>query len=481
MNAPLARFLALTFLVLPAALAETPAGLQAVAKAAENLAKRPGMESARLGVALLRLAPNPEVVLDVDGKKSFIPASTTKLLTTMVALDTLGPEYTFETQIAHTGTVADGTLDGDLIVRGSGDPTLAEYGWDKLFEKWTAAVKALGITKINGRVVGDSSFYSGQPRSGQWTWMDLGNYYASGAQGLNFYNNTFNVRFSTGKVGGPAKFTGTTPMLPDVEIHNEMRTGSASSGDQGYVYAAPFSKVVYLRGSVPAKGSFTIKGALPEPALNCAQLWHKHLEKADITIEGEATTVRLAGKPDGTRTTILTETSQPMSNLLLRMNLKSINLFAETILRRVGKSSGDGSTASGVAAVEAYFDQHGISQSGFRMNDGSGLSPLNSITPRQMVYLLKATAESEQGEAFRKTLAVAGRTGTLKNVAEGTAATGRVRAKSGTLSRVKCYAGYVDARSGTRYAFAIMVNSFAKRYSDVKPGIEALMARMAEL
>ena len=164
------------------------------------------------------------------------------------------------------------------------------------------------------------------------------------------------------------------------------------------------------------------------------------------------------------------------------MNHKSINLFAETILKRLGKASGgDGSTASGVAAVKTYFNKHGIITAGLVMNDGSGLSPLNAITPRQMAYFLKAADNGPHADVFRQSLPVAGRTGTLKSVAIGTAASGRVRAKSGTLTRTKCYAGYVDARSGQRYAFAIMIHGYAREYSEVKPGIEAIMARMAEL
>lgn len=462
--------------------AETPAGLLAVKSAAEKLGQRPGMDSARVGVALLRLGENSDVVIDVDGKKGFIPASTTKLLTSVVALDTLGPDFTFATTLGHTGTITNGTLSGDLVIQGSGDPTLAEYGWDDLFEKWTAIVKAASITKVEGRVIGDSSFFGGQPRSGTWTWKDIGNYYASGAQGLNFFNNTFRIRFLPGKVGAPAKLLGTNPELPGVTLHNEMRTGSTGSGDQGYVYAAPYSNIVHLRGSIPSGSTFTIKGALPEPALTCAQLFHQRLTKEGVTITQEANTVRSQGKPKPPINTLTTETSAPISNLLQRMNHKSVNLFAETILNRTGKSrGGTGSTASGVAAVDAYFKKHGIITRGFVMNDGSGLSPLNTITPRQLVYFLKAANSDKYVDILRRSLPIAGRTGTLKSVARGTAAAGRVRAKSGTLSRTKCYAGYVDASSGQRYAFAIMVNGYSRKYSDVKPGIEAIMARMAEL
>ena len=462
--------------------AETPTGLLAVKSAAEKLGQRPGMKSARVGVALLRLGANSDVVVDVDGKKSFIPASTTKVLTSVTALDALGPDFTFATTLGHTGTIADGTLTGNLVIKGSGDPTLAEYGWDDLFEKWTAIVKAASIMKVEGQVIGDSSFYGGQPRPGNWSWKDLGNYYASGAQGLNFFNNTFRVRFLPGKVGGPAKLLGTNPELPGVTLHNEILTGSASSGDQGYVYAAPYTNEVRLRGSIPSGSTFTIKGALPEPALTCAQLFHQYLTKAGVPVSQEASTTRSAGETTPPITTLTTETSAPISNLLQRMNHKSINLFAETILNRTGKThGGNGSTASGVTAVKAYFEKHGIIASGFDMHDGSGLSSLNTITPRQMVYFLKAADSDPHAAILRRSLPIAGRTGTLKSVAVGTAAAGRVRAKSGTLSRAKCYAGYVDASSGQRYAFAIMVNGYTKKYSDVKPGIEAVMARMAEL
>ena len=463
-------------------LAETPQGIATVQNAVAALSERPGMESARVGVALLRLGDDPEVIVDVDGKKSFIPASTTKILTSVAALDALGPDFTFETLLGYSGTLTEGSLTGDLVIRGTGDPTLAEYGWDDLFEKWTALVKATGIAKIEGRVIGDASFYSGPPRSGSWTWQDLGNYYASGAQGLNFFNNTFLIRFLPSREGSLATFLGTTPELPGVRFYNEMQTGSADSGDQGYVYAAPYGSVAHFRGSVPKGGTFTIKGALPEPALTCAHLFHAHLQKQGITITQEPDTRRNVAPNGGTVTTLTKEMSAPLDNLLQRMNFKSINLFAETLLRRTGKATnGDGSIDSGIKAIEAYFGKHGIATTGFSMHDGAGLSPLNTITPRQMIYILKAAQDGPHGDVFRKSLPIAGQNGTLKGVAVGTAAAGRVRAKSGTLSRTKCYAGYIDARSGASYAFAIMVNQYAKNYSDVKPGIEAIMARMAEL
>lgn len=474
-----------TILTALPSMAQTATSIRAVENAVEQLAQRPGMEAASLGVAVMRLGPDSEIVIDVNGKRSLIPASTMKILTSVTALELLGPETIFETVLGYGGTLDAGVLQGDLIIRGGGDPTLAEDGWGDLFDHWTQAVKKAGIRSIAGRVVGDASYYQGAPRPGTWTWKDLGNYYASGAEGLNFHKNAYEITFLPGAVGEPAKFLGTTPKLAGVTFHNAMRTGSAGSGDQGYVYAAPYNDVIFLRGSVPAGGVFTIKGALPEPALTCAQLFQAHLQKHGIGIAKEAATARMpdaAGSSADAFQEIFRMPSPTLADLLPRMNHKSINLFAETILRRLGKvRDGSGSTEAGVEAIEAYFAKHGITTTGLTVHDGSGLSHSNLITPRQMVHVLGAADEGPHSSIFRRSLPVAGKSGTLANVGRGTSAAGRVHAKSGTLERVKCYAGYAEARSGTRYSFAIMVNHYAKTYGDVKPGIETLLARIADL
>ena len=455
--------------------------------AAEQLATRSGA-TAMAGVAVLSLSDSSEVVVDFNGRKGFIPASTTKVLTSAAALDALGPDFTFATMLEISGVVDAGILKGSVWIKGSGDPTLAEYGGDKLFASWRAALQEAGIASVEGAIVGDASLFETQQRPGSWAWADLGNYYACGASGLNFRQNTFRVHFRPGSVGSRAKFLRTEPALSDVVFHNEMRTGAPGSGDQGYVYAAAYSESVFLRGSIPAGvPTFSIKGALPDPALACAHSFTSYLEKHGLAVSEEATTVRRMRAAGLTsveeRQTLHTHQSSKLGAILLRMNHKSINIQAESVLKALGRqvSGGQGSTQSGTEAVKKFFQKHQISTVGFAMQDGAGLSRLNQITPRQMVYVLKAADAGEYGATFRRSLPVAGKSGTLKSVARGTAAVGRVRAKSGTIARVKCYAGYVDARSGDRYAFAIMVNNYTGSYGNVKPAIERVMARLAEL
>ena len=468
------KILAVMLVSLSVLMAESPppARFQHVVDAAEHLHELAG-ETSTVGVALLSLSEGSEVVVDYHGKQGFIPASTTKVLTAATALDFLGPDFVFETVLEQASD--------DVIIKGGGDPTLAEYGSDELFATWLSALKEAGVTAIKGRVIGDASIFEVQQRPGSWAWSDLGNYYASGACGLNFYQNTYQAFFQPGAVGAKARFLRTEPILPGVEFYNEMLTGSSESGDLGYVYAAAYGDVAFLRGSIPAGRAFSIKGALPDPALLCAQLFERYLKKQGVEVGNKASTIRkmrATGKLVASeRHALHTHKSKPLREILIRMNHKSVNLLAESILKRVG----GGSTEGGVNTVEALFRKHQISTIGFAMNDGSGLSRSNLVSPRQMVHFLKSADSGDHAEVFRRSLPVAGQSGTLKSVARGTAAAGRVRGKSGTIARVKCYVGYVDARSGKKFAFAIMVNNYAGKYATVKPGIERVMARMAEL
>lgn len=468
--------------------AEPVVDLSGLEDAVSKLEALPEMTSARLGLTVLRLGTGEgevEVVYEKDGVRSFVPASTTKVLTSVAALETLGPDYEFVTRFGYLGVLdAEGRLEGDLVIQGGGDPALAEDGWDGLFKRWAQALEALGLTQVSGGVVADASFFSGPPRSGDWNWRDLGNYYASGAGGLNFYGNRYSIRFRPGAVGAPAKLLGTYPNLLGVEFFNEMRTGAADSGDQGYVYAAPFAQVVTLRGTVPAGGPFSIKGALPNPALVCAQLLQKKLESGGMKFGKPATTVRSGGKgpSKGPAEWLAEERSPVLRNLMRRMNHDSVNLYAEALLKGAGRAhGGDGSVEGGVSALREWFKQNGILQRGWVMRDGAGLARANLISPRQLAEVLKCAHESPHGELLRESLPAAGRSGTLKRVARGTPAVGRLRAKSGTLAGVKCYAGYVRGVSGRDHAFALMVNHHAGTYSAVRSALEGVLVSLAGL
>lgn len=459
-----------------------------VATAVEKLASQPGAQSGFVGFSLRILEPEgiAAPVFSLNGKKSLLPASTLKTITTGSALEILGGDYRFPTIVQIDGAIdgETGALDGNVFVRGSGDPTLARDGWLGLFDEWLVALQGAGIKSVAGSVVGDDSQFTTQSVSGGWAWDDIGNYYAPPVSALNFHHNTFFISFEPGAVGSPARLVATSPKIAGLEFVNEMRTGAAGSGDQGYVYGAPFASTYFLRGSIPKQsGRFSIKGAIPDPARFCAQRFHLFLKAKGIEAEGEPTTARLgAFKKRGARIDVHTHLSKPLSELIHPVNHESLNLDAEALLKAVGlKVSGKGETVAGEEAVRDFLSSKGIDVTGLDMADGCGLSRGNAISPDQLSAALALFQNLDGAEAFRASLPVAGRSGTLKSIGGGTAAEGRIRAKSGTINRVKCYAGYVDCRSGKKAAFAIMVHQYSGKYAPIKAGITSIMARLAEL
>ena len=416
-----------------------------------------------------------------------VPASTMKVVTTAAANEILGPDYRFVTELQTAGTLGDdGTLAGDVIIRGGGDPTLAASDLPTTYAKWKAALLEAGVKKVEGSVIGDASIFGSALTPDTWQWNDMGNYYGAAACGLTVHQNLFYASFRTPSVGAKAPFTGTSPKLPGIEFINEMRVGSSGSGDMGYLYGDPHGKLFTFRGTVPAgSGSFTIKGALPDPAFFCARTFSEYLVENGIPVSGEPTTDRLleiAGKEIGARKKIHEQSSDPLSTILVTTNHKSDNLRAECLHRAIGvKVKGKGTTAAASEAIQEHWAAKGVDMTGFYMGDGCGLSRSNTVTPRQMTLMLYHAAKGGNFATFRDSLPVAGQSGTLKSIGGGSAADGRVRAKSGTLDRVRNYSGYINARSGKRYAFTLFVTNHTADLASVKSKIVRVWSVMAGL
>ncbi len=453
----------------------------------EEIADEAGLRTALVGFCLVDLEAAPDSAAGYRMDAALVPASTMKAVTTATANELLGPDHRFETELQITGALGeDGVLAGDVVVRGGGDPTLAETDLSPTFATWKAALLEAGVKKIEGSVVGDASVFGSALTPDTWQWNDMGNYYGAGACGLTVHRNLFHATFRTPAAGARAPLSGTNPKLPGHEFHNEMRVGAAGSGDQGYVYGDPYGTLITFRGTVPAgRGSFTIKGALPDPAFFCARTFSEYLDANGLPVAGEPSTDRrlaMAGKEIGARRRIFGQTSEPLSSILRTTNHRSDNLRAECLHRAIGlKAKGQGTTAAAAEAVRAHWAGKGIDMTGFFMGDGCGLSRANTVTPRQMALILREASKGEHFAVFRDSLPVAGRSGTLKSIGGGSAAEGRVRAKSGTMSRIRNYAGYIDVRSGKRYAFALFVTNYSGDLAGVKAKIVRVWSTMAGL
>jgi len=472
------------FLLLPTYLS---ASQEEVISELEKMQEQAGLRRASIGFCAIPLDGEPGEAFGYRPDLVLVPASTMKAITTATALEILGPDLRFRTELHLTGEVDEGgTLEGSVIVRGGGDPTLAESNIAATFETWRAALTEEGIKRVTGSIVGDASIFGTKRVPDSWQWNDVGNYYGAGAVGLTFHQNQFYCTFRTPSVGAIAPFVGTDPRLPGITFVNEMRVGSSGSGDNGYIFGAPYGKVFYLRGTVPARsGTFTIRGALPDPAFFCARAFTKHLEEKGLEIEDEPTTLRLLGI-EGTklpaRRVIHEQESETVANILVRTNMKSNNLRAECLHRMNGfEAKGKGTLDSAERATRTLWEEMGVDLTGFQMEDGCGLSRANLVSARQMAEILYHAARGEHFDTFSASLPVAGRSGTLRSIGGGTPAEGRIRAKSGTISRVRNYAGYATAHSGKRYAFAIFVNHYEGELWTVKDRIVGVWSKLVAL
>ncbi len=453
----------------------------------EGIQKESGIRTASIGFCMIPMEPSDAVAIGYHMDTAMVPASTMKIITTATALEKLGADFRFETELQITAPVlADGTVRGNIVVKGGGDPTLGESQIAKTFARWKSALEDAGIKRIEGSIIGDASLFGTQRVPESWQWGDMGNYYGAGACGLSFHRNQFFCTFRTRGVGSKATLLGTDPKLPGVEFYNEMRVGAPGSGDQGRIFGAPYGKLFVLRGTVPANSStFTIKGALPDPAYFCARAFTKYLIEAGIEITEEPTTVRLLATDReffGERKTIFSQFSRPLEEIVVLTNHRSKNLWAECIFRMIGvRVAGEGSSASAGSAVRRHWASKGIDMSGFQMEDGCGLSLSNTVTARHMALILRHAGDSPTFEQLYASLPIAGRSGTLRSIGRGTSVEGHVRAKSGTIQGIKNYAGYLNTRSGKRYAFALLINHYTCSHNAVKSKIVRIWKRMVTM
>ncbi len=426
-------------------------------------------------------------IVSVNETEGMVPASVMKVVTTGTALALLGPGYRFTTLLQHDGEKSGSTLAGNIFIRGNGDPTLGaeSYGSsvEKVINNWASAIQAMGVDSIAGCIIGDAEAFERDMTPGGWAWEDVQSDYGAGPSGLSIHENQFDI-FLNGS-GGRVSMR-YSPAIPGMKLYNQCVNASVAKS-YAYVTGGPYQFERCVQGEV--NGSLEARGSIPDPALLCAQLLKKNLAERGIKLRDSATTIRLIRlnglklESEGGRKVITSNSSASLSELVYHTNQISQNFYAETILRAIGhREKGYGSTFGGVGAVYSFWKNHGVDVQGLFMVDGSGLSRHNTITTLQLVSMLKVLAkDSAVFPSFYKSLPIAGESGTIRKLAGGTAAEGNVRAKSGTMSRVKSYAGYVDTKSGQRLAFAMLANNTQWVTTELRDKFEKLFVLMAEL
>ncbi len=461
-------------------------------------------------VAIKAVNSKGEIIGEWNPNMPLLTASTMKTITTGTGLSLLGPYFRFETKIATTGTIKNGTLHGDLHIIGGGDPTLGSkdtvaFKVDSIFGVWRAAIKAAGIEKINGNIIVDDRYFKREAIPDSWTWGNIGYDYGAAPSGLSFFENMQRFKLVPGKkIGDPVSITVLYPSVPEFSVQNCLKTAARRSGDKSSYYVQDISLAGRYSGTIPVdRDSIVTNNAFKFPHLGCGYEFANSLSIDDIKFKGTIVDIDSMGvcncgeveenrRVDTSRTILVTTYSPELWRIVNVTNRISNNFYAETILKMIGKKvSGCGSYDSSMVAIKRVIrDSLKINMTGYKNNDGSGLSRENYVSPNFFCNYYSAIAKNGIFVKFFESLPVCGGPVTLKTVLRNAPSNlrDRIHAKSGSLSNVRCYAGYVEEGESMQMApeekklikFAILVNNYDANTSRVQPKIEGFMRALAE-
>jgi D-alanyl-D-alanine carboxypeptidase/D-alanyl-D-alanine-endopeptidase (penicillin-binding protein 4) len=403
-------------------------------------------------------AKTGEVVFSASPNMGLAPASTLKTVTTITAMNLLGPDYRFKTTLAGSagGSLsADGTWNGNIIINGGDDPTLGSFRWEETKEsfvlhQFVEGLKKAGIRKINGSIIATGVNH---PPQG-WICQDMGNYYGAFPNNLCWRENAYDILLRPTQVGKPVTMAGTVPSIPYLQFINQLITGAAGSGDNAYATLPVNSSKVFLQGTYAidqVKGK--IAAALPDPAFEAARRLKDTLESDGISVTGSVSSEPMLTKTNNSvdislGKVFITHYSPPLRKVIYWLNQKSINLYAEQILLAMADSL---KTKDYPSVTRNYWKAHGIDINSLNIVDGSGLSPGNRVTTMTMARILQTAKKETWFADFYESLPVYN----------------NMHMKSGTINNTLAYAGY-QTYNGRELCFSIIVNNYNGSSSGIK-------------
>ncbi|WP_412060172.1 D-alanyl-D-alanine carboxypeptidase/D-alanyl-D-alanine-endopeptidase [Rubrivirga sp. IMCC45206] len=428
-----------------------------------------------------------------NAQRRFIPASNMKIVATAAALDQLGPAFTYKTRLYADGPIQNGTLLGGLVVRGAGDPTFGGRFRDGdalgIFREWADSLRALGVRRIQGPIVGDDDVFDNVHLGQGWQWDDLKWYYGAEISGLQFQEGTVHVEVRGTTPGQRARITA-SPDYGYVRFANQTTTTDGGSIQEGYDRALS-DNVFTVSARVPAGRTETEDLSIVNPTDYFVSTLIGVLRDQGIDVVGEGVDVDEWGRrPRYERLTrVATHTSPSLAAIVEQTNTDSNNLYAEHLLRTLGAyvyrgaDLPTGSAFAGWEAAKPFMLRIGVDPETFRVADGSGLSALNRVTPVGIVGILRGMYQHPDRatkDAFWNSLPVGGYTGTLRNRYRGGDARGNVRAKTGYISGARTLSGYVTSASGHVLAFSLLCNNYTVRTSRVNQAQDQIVELLAD-
>ena len=432
------------------------------------------------------------MVYSYDTDRLQSPASVLKTVATATALEILGEDYRYPTTLEYDGILENGTLEGNLYIKGSGDPSLGSShfapGQNKFLSTWIAALQKAGIKHITGSVISDESLFDTEGVSIKWLREDMGNYYAPGSYGISIFDNMYKLSLQTGAAGTRPVLKGTEPDIPFIRFKNYLKAAPVSS-DSAYIIGAPLDDVRYLYGVLPAnREAYVLKGDIPDPALYLARYLTDQLQQKGIRVDGSPSCYRIEVEENrwkkGERKEIVTTYSPTLREIASVCNHVSHNLYADALVKTVGlqykprRNEMISSFGRGVQVVKEYWEKKGLDVFPLRMNDGSGLAPADKVSAGFMGELLVYMAtESAVSDAFIASLPQAGIEGSVRNFLKGSKLQGKAHLKSGGITGVRSYAGYIT-KDGRTYAVAVFSNNYSCPMSRMTRALEKLLLQL---
>lgn len=435
-------------------------------------------------------AATGEVLYDKNPDHLFVPASNVKLFTTALALSRLGTEFRFETRVlAGAGPDAAGRLRGDVRLVGGGDPSLSgrDYpyrkgpaGGDPLrgLEELADQVVARGVRTIEGDVIGDDSLYPWEPYPEGWTQGDAMWDYGAPVSALTLNDNMLWLTLRPAPRAGQPAWVSLHPVFEYYVVHNHTMT-TERAGGRVEIERLPGRRELRVSGSVPLRDpGRTYELAVDDPARYAAAALAEALVRRGVGIRGVPRArhaFESAALSQTTSVELARRLSPPLAEILTVVNKESQNLHAELVLRAVGRRCrGSGTRRAGLEEMRSFLKEAGVAEGAFRLEDGSGLSRRNLVTPRAVTQLLVAMYAGSHRETWIESLPLGGEDGTLEHRFRESAEGRRIRAKTGTLALASALSGYAETASGRVLAFSILVNNHAAETYEVRRLIDRI-------
>ena len=472
--------------------------------AAQSLAKRldkrldaPPLDRSLWGVSVVD--QGGKLLYGRNDRRLFTPASNTKLVVTAVASALLPPDFRVRTSLYAAGPVVAGVLRGDLVLYGRGDPTFGRrcYATDTVppgvcdrdpfarLRLMADTLKARGIRQVAGDLIGDGSYFEAASLHPGWELFDLNWWYAAPVAALSFNDNSLDFVWQPGVAVGAPALISMWPDLGDVAFENRTLTvapgGETDIGDR--FFRQPGTPLVWAEGTValdrpPRTESF----AVADPNLFAARALRQALANAGIAVTGttRSTTDSAIYAPARARAPLAEVVSRPLRDWIFPILNTSQNLFAEMLLKQLGRQFGKGGSWKEGLAVERRFliDSVRIDSTEFHLSDGSGLSSENLISPQAFTRLLRYIRAHPRYSTFAPGLPQAGGTGNLRTRFVATPLAGRVRAKTGSIAGVNTLAGYIESADGRVTTFAVELNHHAQSTRSVLAAIDSAVVQM---